>query len=181
MTKKRKKNKPKIKPKLRSKNKEKSEVEEVNLDLPTGLKILCILSFIGFIWTLTFDAADYMAFSNVEEMKVSNDQASWELMEDRLIGFEKAGIDVSKEGTERFVLMYALRSILNVLAMVGTALMFIRVRKGFYFYAIFQFLYVFTPIFMFGIASFAIFDKGSFMIPLIYVALFTSQTKHLTR
>jgi len=67
------------------------------------------------------------------------------------------------------------------LAMVGTALMFFQIRKGYFIYAFFQLLYVLLPVILFAGDAFTIMDKRLLIIPLIYVALFTTQLKHLTR
>ncbi len=178
-----KKKKPIIKPKLSSKNKKDStsDVKEVKLEVPNGLKLLCIFSFIGFIYCLLLDTSDYLAYSNYHELSSSADQSAFELMEERMAKYELNDIDTSDKGMSKLARMSIYRTIFDVIAMVGTALMFFRVKRGFYIYAVSQFLYVAIPFFMFGLSTFAIFDKGMVMIPIIYIGLFTTQIKHLTR
>ncbi|MFT7155908.1 MAG: hypothetical protein ACI8Q1_000912 [Parvicella sp.] len=181
MSKKSNKGKAKIKPKVSSKNKEnKSNPDEVALEVPKGLKALCILSFIGFMYCLTMDADGYFTYSSVAAIENAG-QASWDSLETILYNYDKNDIDVSYEGQQRLSLMYIYRSLMNIVAMVGTALMFFRVLKGYYIYAVAQFLYIFIPIYMFGISSLAIFSQGAILIPLIYVGLFSTQTKHMIR
>lgn len=178
-----KKQKPIIKPKLSSKNKKQStsEVKEVKLEVPNGLKFLCLFSFLGFIYCLLLDTSDYLAYSNFHELATSADQSAFELMEERMAKYEMNDIDISDKGMTKLARMSIYRTIFDVIAMVGTALMFFRVKRGFYIYAVSQFLYVAIPFFMFGLSTFAIFEKGMVMIPIIYIGLFTTQIKHLTR
>jgi hypothetical protein len=158
-----------------------ADVKEVKLEVPSGLKILCIFSFIGFIYCLLLDTSDYLAYSNFHELATSADQSAYELMEERIANYEMNDIDTSDKGMDKLARMSIYRTIFDVIAMVGTALMFFRVKRGFYIYAVSQFLYVAIPFFMFGLSTFAIFDKGMVMIPIIYIGLFTTQIKHLTR
>ncbi len=178
-----KKQKPIIKPKLSSKNKKQStsEVKEVKLEVPNGLKFLCLFSFLGFIYCLLLDTSDYLAYSNFHELATSADQSAFELMEERMAKYEMNDIDISDKGMNKLARMSIYRTIFDVIAMVGTALMFFRVKRGFYIYAVSQFLYVAIPFFMFGLSTFAIFEKGMVMIPIIYIGLFTTQIKYLTR
>jgi hypothetical protein len=167
---------------LSSKDKE-PKVPEVKLEVPGALKALCVLSFLGFIYCLLLDSSDYLAYSTINEFRadVNADQAALEVLEERMELFRLNDIDVSDEGMERLGLMAIYRTIFDVLAMVGTALMFFQVKKGYYIYVIFQVLYVIVPFIMFGVSAFAIFDKGMVMIPIIYIGLFTTQLKHLKR
>ncbi len=158
-------------------------VDEVKLEVPGALKALCILSFIGFIYCLLLDSSDYLAYSTINEFRtdVNADQEALEMLEERIENFRLSDIDVSDAGLHRLSLMAIYRTIFDILAMVGTALMFFQVRKGYYIYVIGQVLYVIVPFLMFGISTFAIFGKGMVMIPIIYIGLFTTQIKHLNR
>ena len=176
----------KHKHKIKKEPTKKKKVKEVNpneerLEVPGALKALCIMSFIGFIYCLLLDSSDYLAYSNYGELAASADQTAFETMENRMREFEMNDIDVSGEGMERLGLMAIYRTIFDVLAMVGTALMFFKVRKGYYIYVLFQAFYIIVPFAMFGLPALIIFGKGMFMIPVIYVGLFTTQLKHLTR
>lgn len=176
------KNKVKRSPKLTSKNKE-PKTAEVKLEVPGALKAICILSFIGFIYCLLLDSSDYLAYSTINEFRtdVNADQAALESLEERMETFRLSDIDVSDAGIVRLELMSIYRTIFDILAMVGTSLMFFQVKKGYYIYVFFQVCYVLVPFIMFGVSAFAIFDKGMVMIPIIYIGLFTTQLKHLNR
>lgn len=180
MTKK-KKNKHSNKKKVHSQKKSEKKTQEVKLDVPVGLKVLCILSFLGFIYCLVRDTGDYFAYSNVEELAKSADQTAFEKLETRLVEFEKNDIDISDSGLNKLALVAIYRTIFDVLAMVGTALMYFRIKKGFYIYGVFQLLYVIVPFVMFGIGAMVVYDKLALVPPLIYLILFTTQFKYLNR
>ncbi|CAG5083616.1 hypothetical protein [Parvicella tangerina] len=155
--------------------------KELKLEVPPSLKALCILSFMGFIYCLVMDTQDYFAYSSIEELKESADQSGWEKLETRLARFEKNDIDISDAGIEKLALASIYRTIIDVLAMVGTALMYFRIRRGFYIYGAFQLLYVIVPFAMFGIGAMVVYDKLVLLPPLIYLILFTTQYKYLNR
>lgn len=154
---------------------------EVKLSVPVGLKILCVLSFLGFIYCLVRDTGDYFAYSNFEEIKESADQTAFEKLETRFADFEKNDIDTSESGRNRLAILAIYRTIFDILAMVGTALMYFRIKKGFYLYGAAQLLYVIIPFIMFGIGAMVIYDKLALVPPLIYLILFTTQFKYLDR
>lgn len=177
-----KKKKSNHRPKGQQKPKEKkTNPKEVETLLPPGLKVLLILSFIGFIYCLVRDTGDYFAYTNFDELAKSADQTAFEKLESRLATFEKNDIDISDAGLERLALAAIFRTIIDVLAMVGTALMYLRIKKGFYIYGLFQLLYVIVPFAMFGIGAMVVYDKLALVPPLIYLILFTTQFKHLNR
>lgn len=152
---------------------------EIKLEVPTSLKVLCILSFIGFVFCLVRDSSDYFAYSNYDE--IGQGTEAFDKMETRLAEFDKNDIDVSPLGMEKLTLSATYRTIFDVLAMVGTALMYFRIKRGFYIYGMFQLLYVIVPFAMFGIGAMVVYDKLALVPPLIYLILFTTQFKHLNR
>ncbi len=145
----------------------------------TALKILCIMSFIGFIISMLVDTGNYISFSSVEEMKTATNQIPYEQIETQLEQWAEIGIDVTDKGLNRIATMYAIRTLIDVLAMVGVVFMFYRIRVGYYIYVLFQFLYVFVPFLFFGSLALFVVPYSSVAITLIYVALFTSQQKNL--
>lgn len=161
--------------------KKSSNKKELKLEVPPSLKALCILSFLGFMYCLVMDTQDYFTYSNVEEFKNDPNQVAWENLETRLVKFEKNDIDISAAGLEKLGLSAIYRTIFDVLAMVGTALMYFRIKKGFYIYGAFQLLYVIVPFAMFGIGALVVYDKLALLPPLIYLILFTTQYKYLNR
>jgi hypothetical protein len=160
--------------------KAKAEVPS-KMNVPSGLKFLCIMSFLGFIYYLVQDTSQYIGYANFEELRNSANQEAFEIMETKLASLESSGVDVSANGLFKISRMFIYLSIISVLAMVGTALMFFQIRKGYFIYAFFQLLYVLLPVILFAGDAFTIMDKRLLIIPLIYVALFTTQLKHLTR
>lgn len=160
----------------------KAKVEEVaKLNVPTGLKFLCIMSFLGFVYYLVQDTSQYIAYANFEELRTSANQEAFEIMETKLANLESSGVDISADGLYAISRMYIYLTIISVFAMVGTALMFFQIRKGYYLYTFFQLLYVLLPVLLFQGQAFTIMEKSLLMIPLIYVGLFTTQIKYLTR
>jgi hypothetical protein len=155
--------------------------QEVKTQLPPGLKFLCIMSFLGFIYYLVQDSSQYLAYANFEELKSSANQEAFEIMETKITHLEKEGLDVSSNGLFKISRMFIYLSILDVLAMVGTALMYFKIRRGYYLYAFFQLAYVLLPVLLFGKNAVDIIDKSVLFIPLLYVGLFTTQVKHLNR
>lgn len=164
----------------RRKKKKREEVTVVEESHMT-LKILCFMSFIGFIIAMLVDTGNFISFSSVDELKVAVDQTQYEKLETQIEEWNGVGIDTSKQGLNKIGVMYALRTFVDVLAMVGVVFMFYRLKFGYIIYAVFQFVYVAIPFFFFGGVALLIVPYSSVAISLIYVALFTSQRKHLTR
>lgn len=151
------------------------------LDVPNGLKILCILSFIGFAASMAIDTMNYLSFSSVDEMRLAADQAPFEQMEDVMDILSEKGVDVSERGMMQISKMYVFRAIIDVLALLGVSMMFIRLKMGYTIYVIGQLTYIAIPIGMFGLLGVHIVGVGSIAITLIYVLLFTTQKRHLIR
>ncbi len=145
------------------------------------LKVLCFMSFVGFIIAMLVDTGNFISFSSVEELKASVNQTQYEQLETQIEKWEGLGIDTSNRGLNKIGTMYALRTFIDVLAMVGVVFMFFRLRLGYFIYAFFQFVYVAIPFLFFGGVAMLIVPYSSVAITLIYVALFTTQRKHLTR
>ena len=123
-----------------------------------GLKILCVLSVIGFIASMYIDAGNYFLFSNIDQYN---------------------NIDTSKEGIEMIAWMFFGRGVLDVLVLLGIMLMFYKLKIGFNIYVLFQILYVVLPFYLIGKNVNVIVPYELMMINLIYVALFNTQRKHL--
>ena len=159
------------------------------LETPRSLKILCIMSFIGFALAMTQDTSFYLTYGSIEEVKASADQTTWELLETKFDLLQEKGININEvdgktineDLTMRISLMYIYRSILDVLALLGVSMMFIRLKLGFVIYAIFQAAYAAIPFVMFGTAGGIIVGNASIAITLVYIALFLTQKRHLIR
>jgi len=149
------------------------------LETPKSLKVICILSFLGFAAAMAVDSGNYLSYSSIEEVMKSSE--GFEAMKDKLDIFEENGIDISESGTMRISLMYIYRAIIDILALLGVSMMFIRLKLGFVIYSIFQITYAAIPFVMFGAAGGLIVGYGSIAITLVYVGLFATQRRHLIR
>ncbi|MCT4581060.1 MAG: hypothetical protein N4A35_06545 [Flavobacteriales bacterium] len=145
------------------------------------LKVLCFMSLAGFIISMVADTGNYISFGSFDEMKSAPDQTQFEILETQLEQWKEIGLDVSKRGVEKISVMYAVRTFIDIFAMVGVVFMYFRLKIGYIIYTIFQFTYIAVPYFFFGgLATFVV-PFSSIAITLIYVALFTAQRKHLIR
>lgn len=167
---------------------QKTEITE-KLETPTSLKILCILSFVGFALAMAQDTSFYLTYGSIQDVIESSDQTTWELLETKFDLLQGKGIDIYEADGKtiketlsmRISLMYICRSILDVLALIGVSMMFIRLKLGFIIYAIFQSAYAAIPFVMFGGSGAIIVGNASIAITLVYVALFLTQKRHLIR
>lgn len=129
---------------------------------------------------MAVDSSNYYSFNNFENIENIKDPVTYEIFEDKLESWEKAGIDVSEIGVNKISQIYIVRCIIDILALLGVALMYYRIKLGFIIYAIFQLTYVFTPfILLSSFSATEIIPLSSMAINLIYVFLFASQKKYL--
>ena len=167
---------------------QKIEITE-KLETPKSLKILCIMSFIGFALAMAQDTSFYLTYGSIQDVIESPDQTTWELLETKFDLLQDRGINIhevdgktiNKDLSMRVSIMYIYRSILDVLALLGVSMMFIRLKLGFVIYAIFQAAYAVIPFVMFGTAGGIIVGNASIAITLVYIALFLTQKRHLIR
>ena len=167
---------------------QKTEITE-KLATPRSLKILCILSFVGFALAMAQDTSFYLTYGSIQDVVESTDQTTWELLESKVDLLQDKGINIHEADGKtinealsmRISLMYIYRSILDVLALLGVSMMFIRLKLGFVIYAIFQGAYAAIPFVMFGGSGAIIVGNASIAITLVYVALFLTQKRHLIR
>ena len=89
--------------------------------------------------------------------------------------------DISTAITMRIALLFMIRAFIDVIALLGVSMMFIRLKLGFVIYAIFQAAYAAIPFVMFGTAGGIIVGNASIAITLVYIALFLTQKRHLIR
>ena len=167
---------------------QKTEITE-KLVTPKSLKILCIMSFIGFALAMAQDTSFYLTYGSIQEVIDSPNQTTWELLETKFDLLQDKGINIheadgktiNEDLSMRISIMYIYRSILDVLALLGVSMMFIRLKLGFVIYAIFQAAYAAIPFVMFGTAGGLIIGNASIAITLVYIALFLTQKRHLIR
>ena len=144
-----------------------------------GLRILCILSVIGFVYSMANDSVNYYTYANNEELSKTNDSKLKEQIDDKMSYFNENGVDVTKEGLEKISWLYLGRSIIDVLALLGVTLMFYKLKIGFNIYVIFQICYVVIPFVIIGNKASVIIPYKEMVITMVYVALFVTQRKHL--
>ena len=147
------------------------------------------MSFIGFALAMTQDTSFYLTYGSIQDVMESSNQTTWELLETKFDLLQDKGINIhevdgktiNKDLSMRVSIMYIYRSILDVLALLGVSMMFIRLKLGFVIYAIFQAAYAVIPFVMFGTAGGIIVGNASIAITLVYIALFLTQKRHLIR
>ena len=151
-----------------------------------ALKWLCLLSLIGFIYCFVSDIGYFFLF--VDDLSVESEKSSFlNLVIDNL---GENGYEFNKYLASQLRSLYALRIVFDILAMVGVALMYIKIKLGWTFYWIFQVAYVLAPYiflnfefqaswpYFTGIAL-VMFPLFNNMIHLVYVLLFMSQRAQL--
>ena len=151
-----------------------------------ALKWLCLLSLIGFIYCFVSDIGYFFLF--LDGLSMESEKSSFlNLVIDNL---DENGFEFNEYLASRLKSLYALRIIFDILAMVGVALMFFRIKLGWTFYWIFQVAYVLAPYiflnfefqaswpYFTGIAL-VMFPLFNNMIHLVYVLLFMSQRAQL--
>jgi hypothetical protein len=151
-----------------------------------ALKWLCILSLIGFIYCFVSDIGYFFLF--LDDLSVESEKSSFlNLVIDNL---GENGFEFNEYLASQLRSLYALRIVFDILAMVGVALMYLKIKLGWTFYWIFQVAYVLAPYiflnfefqaswpYFTGIAL-VMFPLFNNMIHLVYVLLFMSQREQL--
>ena len=151
-----------------------------------ALKWLCLLSLIGFIYCFVFDIGYFFLF--LDDLSVESEKSSFlNLVIDNL---GENGFEFNEYLASQLRSLYALRIVFDILAMVGVALMYLKIKLGWTFYWIFQVAYVLAPYiflnfefqaswpYFTGIAL-VMFPLFNNMIHLVYVLLFMSQREQL--
>ena len=151
-----------------------------------ALKWLCLLSLIGFIYCFVSDIGYFFLF--LDDLSVVSQKSSFlNLVIDNL---GENGFEFNEYLASQLRSLYALRIVFDILAMVGVALMYLKIKLGWTFYWIFQVAYVLAPYiflnfefqaswpYFTGIAL-VMFPLFNNMIHLVYVLLFMSQRAQL--
>ena len=151
-----------------------------------ALKWLCLLSLIGFIYCFVSDIGYFFLF--LDDFSVESEKSSFlSLVIDNL---GENGFEFNEYLASQLRSLYALRIVFDILAMVGVALMYLKIKLGWTFYWIFQVAYVLAPYiflnfefqaswpYFTGIAL-VMFPLFNNMIHLVYVLLFMSQRAQL--
>ena len=151
-----------------------------------ALKWLCLLSLIGFIYCFVSDIGYFFLF--LDDLSVESEKSSFlNLVIDNL---GENGFEFNEYLASQLRSLYALRIVFDILAMVGVALMYLKIKLGWTFYWIFQVAYVLAPYiflnfefqaswpYFTGIAL-VMFPLFNNMIHLVYVLLFVSHRSQL--
>ena len=151
-----------------------------------ALKWLCLLSLIGFIYCFVSDIGYFFLF--LDDLSVESEKSSFlNLVIDNL---GENGFEFNEYLASQLRSLYALRIVFDILAMVGVAFMYLKIKLGWTFYWIFQVAYVLAPYiflnfefqaswpYFTGIAL-VMFPLFNNMIHLVYVLLFMSQREQL--
>ena len=151
-----------------------------------ALKWLCLLSLIGFIYCFVSDIGYFFLF--LDDLTVESEKSSFlNLVIDNL---GENGFEFNEYLASQLKSLYALRIVFDILAMVGVALMYLKIKLGWTFYWIFQVAYFLAPYiflnfefqaswpYFTGIAL-VMFPLFNNMIHLVYVLLFMSQRAQL--
>ena len=151
-----------------------------------ALKWLCLLSLIGFIYCFVSDIGYFFLF--LDDLSEESEKSSFlNLVIDNL---GENGFEFNEYLASQLRSLYALRIVFDILAMVGVALMYLKIKLGWTFYWIFQVAYVLAPYiflnfefqaswpYFTGIAL-VMFPLFNNMIHLVYVLLFMSQREQL--
>ena len=144
-----------------------------------GLKVLCFLSFLGFVYCMAFDSSKFITYQFYNPDVLVEDSDAYDVITKELDLWSDNGIDVSEKGINFIALNFLLRSGFDVLALLGVALMFYRMKMGYSIYLICQLIYVAIPFFFFSKGASSIVPLQIAAVNLIYIALFTTQRKHL--
>ena len=151
-----------------------------------ALKWLCLLSLIGFIYCFVSDIGYFFLF--LDDLSVESEKSSFlNLVIDNL---GENGFEFNEYLASQLRSLYALRIVFDILAMVGVALMYLKIKLGWTFYWIFQVAYVLAPYiflnfefqaswpYFTGIAL-VMFPLFNNIIHFVYVLLFMSQREQL--
>jgi len=151
-----------------------------------ALKWLCLLSLIGFTYCFVSDIGYFFLF--LDDLSAESEKSSFlNLVIDNL---GENGFEFNEYLASQLRSLYALRIVFDILAMVGVALMYLKIKLGWTFYWIFQVAYVLAPYiflnfefqaswpYFTGIAL-VMFPLFNNMIHLVYVLLFMSQREQL--
>ena len=144
-----------------------------------SLKLLCLLSFIGFIYCMALDSAKFITYQFYSPDNLIEDSNAYEIISNELNTWSMKGVDVSEKGIQLIALNFFLRSTFDVLALFGVALMFYQLKIGYSIYVFFQLLYIVVPFLIFLDGAFSVVPLQITAVNLVYIGLFTTQRKHL--
>ena len=158
------------------------EYELKELNLTRALRVLCLLSAVGFAIGLIIDFSFYTGFgAYLKGGFGAKDQVAFAYQ--TIVGnMDAAGLDVSKEAIGEVQQMFFYLGVLNIPVMLGVALMFFRVKIGFAIYALCQSVYILLPLFFTGFSFYPVFRLTGYfdiVIMILFILMYGIQSKNL--
>ena len=148
--------------------------KELNNDLLyRPLKWMCFLSLIGFILCIIGDSSQWFAFTHFDDIKSNHE------FEDEIEKWMDSGLQLTDFTIQKLANLYLIRSIFDVLALLGVALMYSRLKLGFVIYSIFQLSYVLSPYILMGALGSVLVPYTISLVHIVYIVLFFTQFKKL--
>ena len=138
-----------------------------------ALKWLCVLSLLGFVYCISNDTSHWAFFNHSNELK--NNQEAYESMQDLKENWLEKGLDFNDSIKNKLATFYLIRAIIDVLALLGVALMNFKLKIGFVIYSVFQFSYVLSSYFFLKEYAAVVVPVSTAVIHVIYVVLFYTQ------
>lgn len=154
----------------------------IKIERPRFLTILCLLSFIGGLWTIKtsvqdlFFADEFDTESANYELRMENNgelPSFFENMMNRSVDFY-----LLKE--EHALILNSSALILSIIALIGVYFMYTLKKKGFVWYLVPQLLMVAIPFFYFlGNSVGQLFIAGQFFITALFIFMYATQLKYM--
>lgn len=152
--------------------------ESENQALPSGLNVLTILTFIGSAYGILGGIYSYFTIcSSIEKMEMLGDNGLKGTLGDMM---QKA-IDMAHKQCDNRLAILIITLITCALCIVGAIQMRGRKKSGLVIYAIGELVAPIALLSLMGAGMMAGFQLVGLIIPVIFVALYASQRKHLTK
>lgn len=142
-----------------------------------ALKLLCLLSLLGFVYCISNDTSHWAFFNHSEDLK--NNQDAFESMETLKENWKGKGLEFNELIRLKLVRFYLVRAVIDVLVLLGVALMNFKLRKGFMIYAVFQIAYIVSPFFFLDEYASVVVPISTSVIHFVYIFLFYTQYEKL--
>jgi len=142
-----------------------------------ALKLLCLLSLLGFVYCISNDTSHWAFFNHTEDLK--NNQDAFESMETLKENWKGKDLEFNELIRLKLVRFYLVRAVIDVLVLLGVALMNFKLKKGFVIYAVFQIAYIISPFFFLDEYASVVVPVSTSIIHFVYIFLFYTQYKKL--
>ncbi|MBP7515911.1 MAG: hypothetical protein KA791_15295 [Flavobacteriales bacterium] len=148
---------------------------------PTLLTVLCILSFVGIGIMVMFGLLGYMsmkmfASGTLQEMVAQTGDAGAEAsIEELQAKIEESGLTAGQLASQMLMAI-----VFSLISLVGVIMMWKLRKMGFYIYAACAVAGIVAPFLMGGKFDSSAGGLFSFAVPLVFLALYYTQTKHMS-